>query len=287
LPVADLPAERRIVGLAVRGVTGAGRSLGPLRRPLAEALGSGWYALRSPIDKNRVAANFRRLLPTLSAAGAERLARASFREYVAMMSDVLWAEPLPSQAIARRLHVIGGAHVQPGAPHGVLVISHFGNWDMAASGALALGVRLATVMAPFGSAFTTAMLEFSRARKGMELYTPQHAALGLVRALRHGKWVGLMADVPEAGPTVLVPYCGGLVRFSAVPARLAAVTGTPMIPVSCWREGARWVLHIQPPIEVARDADEAAAMSKVAAALEPAVRRHPEQWYPFHDVYAD
>jgi lauroyl/myristoyl acyltransferase len=285
--VADPASDRRTVGLAVRGVTGAARSLSPLRRPLTEAIGSRWYARRSSIEKNRVAANFRRLLPALSRAGAERLARASFREYVAMISDVLWAEPLPSADIARRLDVIGGEHVQPGAPHGVLVISHFGNWDMAASGALALGVRLATVMAPFGSAFTSAMLEYSRARKGLELYTPQRAALGLVRALRDGKWVGLMADVPEAGPVVFVPYCGGQVRFSAVPARLAAVTGRPMIPVTCWREGDHWVLHIQPPIAVARDADETAVMSAVAAALEPAVRRHPEQWYPFRDVYAD
>jgi lauroyl/myristoyl acyltransferase len=28
-------------------------------------------------------------------------------------------------------------------------------------------------------------------------------------------------------------------------------------------------------------------MQRVAAILEPAVRRHPEQWYPFGAVYAD
>ena len=33
--------------------------------------------------------------------------------------------------------------------------------------------------------------------------------------------------------------------------------------------------------------DDATVMSRVAASLEPLVRRRPEQWYPFHRVYAD
>ena len=28
-------------------------------------------------------------------------------------------------------------------------------------------------------------------------------------------------------------------------------------------------------------------MGRVAALVEPAIRAHPEQWYPFHHVYAD
>src|SRR5438105_2273260 len=92
------------------------------------------------------------------------------------------------------------------------------------------------------------MVTLSRARKGFELYTPERAARGLIRGLRSGRWVGLMADVPEAGPTVVVPFCGGRVRVSAVPVRLAAATGTPIVPTACWREGSHWRLHIHAPI---------------------------------------
>jgi lauroyl/myristoyl acyltransferase len=47
------------------------------------------------------------------------------------------------------------------------------------------------------------------------------------------------------------------------------------------------VLEIHPPVTVDPEEGEAVLMTRVAQVLEPAVRRHPEQWYPFHDVYVD
>ena len=121
------------------------------------------------------------------------------------------------------------------------------------------------------------MVELSRARKGLELYSPEQAARGLARTLRHGGLVALMVDVPEAGPTVAVRFCGGLVRFSSVPARLAAATGKPIVPVACWREAPGWVLEFFAPIWPS-GAGEAETMAAIAAVLEPRVSRHPEHY---------
>ena len=269
--------------LIVAGV----RSLGPLRRPVAELTGALWYASRPRAERRRTASNHRRLNPALGAKAAERLARRSFHEYVAMILDSIWADALHDADIMRRVHVIGRENLEVGERRGILTISHFGNWDMAASVALAMGLQMTTVMAQIISPALTDMVMLSRHMKGLELYTPRQAARGLLRALRRGRFVALMADVPEAGPTVIVPYCGGDVRFSAVPARLALATGAAILPVACWRESDHWVLEIHPPVQVDPGDGETAVMARVAQVLEPAVRRHPEQWYPFHDVYAD
>jgi lauroyl/myristoyl acyltransferase len=45
------------------------------------------------------------------------------------------------------------------------------------------------------------------------------------------------------------------------------------------------VLEIHPPVEMSDD--ETVVIARVAARVEPAIRSHPEQWYPFHHVYAD
>jgi KDO2-lipid IV(A) lauroyltransferase len=66
---------------------------------------------------------------------------------------------------------------------------------------------------------------------------------------------------------------------------LAAATGAPILPVTCWRDGRGWALDIHAPVDL--DGDDAAVMGRVAAQVEPAIRAHPEQWYPFHHVYAD
>lgn len=267
-------------------IVGATRGLGPLRGPLATTIGAAWHASRSPQERRRAARNFRRLNPALDLDAARRLARRSYRQYVEMIADSIWADALPNERILQVVHVTGREHLDTGGRGGILAISHFGNWDMAASAALALGVRMTTVMARIITPGLTRMVALSRQRKGLELFTPQQAARGLLRALRHGRFVALMVDIPEAGPTVTVPYCGGDVRFSAVPARLAAATGAPLLPVACWREGDHWMLEIQPPMETTPDDDDTAVMSRLAATLEPYVRRHPQQWYPFHEVYA-
>jgi len=284
--VADQPVPSRIAltGLAI--VSRAFRLLGPFRRDLANAIGLVWYLRQTATVRSRAAANHRRANPSLSTRDARALARRSFLEYVAMILDSIAAEGAPARTVRRRLHIRGVERLfaDGGA---VLALPHFGNWDVSATGALAEGLRVTTVMGPVVTPFFTTLVAWSRRRKGLELYTPERAARGLLRALREGKLVALMADVPEAGPTVEVPYCGGPVLFSAVPARLAQATERPLLPMACWRAGTGWVIDVGEPVLIARGDSEAEIMSRVAKTLERHVLGHPEQWYPFHQVYVD
>jgi phosphatidylinositol dimannoside acyltransferase len=280
------PSRQRWNRLALRVITGGVHALGPARRPLAAGIGAAWYLGLRPEARRRAARNHRRPAPEIDCRTARRRALVSYVEYVSMILDAIWADPLDSSQLRRLLRVSGLEHVGS-APHGtILAIAHFGNWDVAAGGALALGVPLTTVMAPIGPPFITELVMMSRRNKGLELFTPEQAARGLLRALQRGRNVAVMVDVPEAGPTVVVPYCGGPVVVSSVPARLAAARGVPIVPVSCWREGRGWRLHLDEPI-TARRGQEAAVMAEVAERLALHVRRVPEQWYPFHEVYAD
>ncbi len=266
-------------------LTRAARTAGPLRAPVSAAVGASWYARLSREDRVRAAANHHRMNPLLDSRAAARLARHSYQEYVRMIADSMWAEPLDSAQVLEHFRVIGAEHLIVGDRGSMVVLPHFGNWDMAASASLGLGLHLSTVMAPVVSPGITEMVARSRQRKGLEIFTVRQSARGLFRALRQGRTVALMLDVPEAGPTVVVPFCGGPVRCSAVPARLAAATGAAILPVTCRRDGWAWVLEIHPPIDLS--GDDTAVIARVAAAVEPAIRVHPEQWYPFHHVYDD
>src|ERR1700730_13275194 len=154
-----------------------------------------------------------------------------------MIVGTMWAEPLESAEVLKLFRVIGAEHLNVGERGSMVVLPHFGNWDMAASASLGLGLHLSTVMAPVVSPGVTEMVALARQRKGLEIFTVRHAGRGLFRALRRGRTVALMIDVPEAGPTVVVPFCGGPVRCSAVPARLGAATGAPILPLACPRDG--------------------------------------------------
>jgi lauroyl/myristoyl acyltransferase len=267
-------------------ITGGVSALGAARPAMAKGIGAAWWLAISDEARRRAARNHRRLDPSLSMRDAWLRARRSYIEYVSMILDAIWADRMSVDQLRPLIQVTGYEHMRRIEGGAVLAIAHFGNWDMAASGALAMGVPLTTVMAPIGPELTTELAMASRRRKGLELYTPDDAARGLLRALRRGRKVALMVDVPEAGPTVVVQYCGGPVEVSAVPARLAAVGRVPVLPSSCWRDGDGWRLCIYAPIESRRGMEQN-VMQQVATVLEADVRRVPSQWYPFHEVYAD
>jgi KDO2-lipid IV(A) lauroyltransferase len=158
---------------------------------------------------------------------------------------------------------------------------------MAATIAFTNALPLTTVMATTGPRAITDLVIWARRANQMEVYEARSAALGMVRAIRRGRFAGVLSDLPESGPTVEVEYCGGPVPFSSVPAWLALRTGAPLFPTACWREGGMYRLHPMGPLEVSPEDDEHSLMQRVAAAIEPLVRAHPEQWYPFRTVYAD
>jgi lauroyl/myristoyl acyltransferase len=277
--------------LGLQVATALTRALGPARYPLADGLAMVGYATSASRRRN-AARNHRRLDPGISAQEARRRARRSFREFARSGVDFVWACGMDEAAVRRRSRWEPRADIaaemvswQRG---GIFALTHFGNWDMAANIAFSGGLHLTTVMATTGPRAITDLVVWARRANQMEVFEASHAAMGMIHAIRRKRFVAILSDLPEGGPTVTVDYCGGPVPFSSVPAWLALRTGAPLMPVACWREGdGTYVLHPQAPLEVGPEDDERSLMQRVAAAVEPVVRAHPEQWYPFRSVYAD
>ena len=278
--------------LGLQGATAVVRALGPVRYPLADGFGMVGYAVSGARRRN-AALNHRRLEPGISMREARRRARRSFREFARNGVDFVWACGMDVPAVERHSVVVGRTREDTQAARdagggGVLALTHFGNWDMAANIAFTLGLPLTTVMATTGPRAITDLVVWARRQNQLEVYEAEHAAFGLVRAVRRGRLIAMLSDVPESGPTVVVDYCGGPVPFSAVPAWLALRTGAPLFPTACWREpDGKYHIWAMPPLRARPGDDERSLMQQVAARVEPLVRRHPGQWFPFRSVYAD
>jgi len=266
------------------------RALGPARYPLADGLGLVGYALSGSRRRN-AARNHRRLDPGISAKEARRRARRSFQEFARSGIDFVWACGLSRNATLRhgRWVPVGRDGTLRDPPNGgIFVLTHFGNWDMAANIAWSGGLHLTTVMATTGPRAITDLVVWARRANKMEVFEANHAAMGMVHAIRRRRYVAILSDLPDGGPTVTVDYCGGSVPFSSVPAWLALRTKAPLIPTACWRDAdGTYLLECMQAIEVRADDDERSLMQRVAAMIEPAVRAHPEQWYPFREFYTD
>jgi lauroyl/myristoyl acyltransferase len=112
------------------------------------------------------------------------------------------------------------------------------------------------------------------------------ASLPLLRHLRRGAVVAIQVDrVPPTMRSREVRLFGKSGRVPEGPARLAQVTGAPIVPMFCKRLGFRsYAMEVLPPIRLSRRADEAAldaACQQIADAMADFLRRHPTQWFHF------
>jgi lauroyl/myristoyl acyltransferase len=265
------------------------RTLGSGRYALADLIGTCNY-VASPAARRRCIANHRRLDPGLSRRDARRRALASFRNYVRTSVDFVWQYGVPAHQMHRYFRAYGLEHAYRALEErggGVFALAHFGSWDVAAGCGLASGLRVTTVMAPVGPDLVTRIAAWARRHQDMEVLVSSHAARGLIRAVRHGRFAAILSDIPERGDTAVVDFCGGPVSFSTAAAWLGRVAQVPVMPVECWRTGGLYRLVVHPPVHVEPGESDADAMQRVAAVLEVAVSHEPEWWYPFGKVYED
>jgi lauroyl/myristoyl acyltransferase len=265
------------------------RALGTGRYALADLIGTCIYAC-SPIGRERCASNHRRLDPTLDRRAARRRALGSFRNYARTSVDFVWQYGVPAQQMHKHFRAYGLEHAHRAIEEfggGVFALAHFGSWDVAAGCGLASGLRVTTVMAPVGPDLVTRIAAWARRHQDLEVLASSNAARGLIRAVRRGRFAAILSDIPDQGETVLVDFCEGKVAFSTAASWVGRVARVPVLPVECWRIGGLYRLVVHAPVLIEPGDTDVVVMQRVATGLEAAVRRAPEWWYPFGEVYQD
>jgi KDO2-lipid IV(A) lauroyltransferase len=94
------------------------------------------------------------------------------------------------------------------------------------------------------------------------------------------------------GIGVPVQFFGHSTHFPVGPARLARMSGAPIIfGLAVRRPGNRFVAYISPPIftnpELDAEEDVRVTTQRVVEQLERFVRKYPSQWYAFRDMFPD
>lgn len=112
---------------------------------------------------------------------------------------------------------------------------------------------------------------------------PSTAMMQMLRALKAGEVVSIVAASTEGSDMIKAPIFGGRLPVAVGAPRLAALTGAPLLPMFAVRDpeiGFRIV--IEPPLHMApglsKDERCIAAAAKFLKRSDPWVRRYPEQW---------
>ncbi len=253
----------------------------PALRGLSRGLGHLGYHLM-PERRRITRTNIDRVFPELDKAARRRLVRESFAAatHAVFESAIAWWAP---DARLRDRYVLEGKqeleHALEGGKGAILLGGHYTTLEI--SGRL-LGYEVPNVWPTYKRAhnpLVEALMYRARSRNNAGLI-PSKDLRRILRRLKAGDVVWIAPDQDFGyDRSVFAPFMGIPASTLTVIARLARLSGAPVLPYYSRREAAgRYRLRIGPPLTDFPSGDDVADATAVNRAIEIGVREAPGQY---------
>ena len=171
---------------------------------------------------------------------------------------------------------------------GLLLIGHFGNWELMALMSKVIGSPILVIAKPINQKGVDRWITEIRKVTGLELIPPENATQKVVQALSQNRLVGILIDQrAKRSRGVWADFFGRKAPTTPGLAVMAMRSGAPVVPVFIVRDGfQKHRLLIKEPIELVLTGD----MKKDVEAntqlfthtLESMIRQYPDQWLWIH-----
>ena len=225
---------------------------------------------------------------------ARRYARRSFAYYATYLVDFLRIGDITKAEVRESVAFDDWQRIEQGrSGNGIIFVSgHFGNWDLAGAVIAGRGLPVTSVADRFANRRVNEMVVGARERLGMSIVPAERMSTGILRALHRNDVVGFLLDVPW-GDGIEVEFFGGTVSVPAGPARIALHTGAPIMVGGVWRDGPTSSRYDATVERVGFEAtgdeerDIRALTQATMHSLERLVRRSPDQWYIFRNLWLE
>lgn len=247
----------------------------------AGALGAWLFERLGPLSDRgaTVRRNLMVAFPDRSREEIERLARAVWRN-----AGTVMAEFPHLKTIRERVQVTMDPACDRTRPI-LFCAAHLASWEVSAVGPVRMGWPMTVVYTPMPNPIIDRQLLARRQEGlGVRLMPRDGSGLGLIRALKRGEAVGLVADRRQKGEARIIFF--GVDRpISLAPAKLALRAGAQFASATVLRDGpARYRIVLDAPIlpeDPAASLDEQAAamMRQLYARYETYIRAQPENWF--------
>jgi KDO2-lipid IV(A) lauroyltransferase len=117
----------------------------------------------------------------------------------------------------------------------------------------------------------------------------QNTFLGLVRRLKSGGLVCLVAERDLTARGIAVEFFGETTKLPAGPAALAVSTGAALMPVTLWYEDDHQGAIVHPAVEVpaegTREQKIAAICQRLADVFAEGIAEHPADWHMLQKLW--
>ena len=231
-----------------------------------------------------------RCLP-VSAAEAERIARASSLRFGPMLMEVL-RFPVMKGRMDDYVTITGAiAEVRAAVAAGkgaIFATSHSGNWELMGGAFACAGLPIVGVAKRQSAAGMDRFINEYRALVGMHI-TYQTGVREMFRMIDAGWIIGLISDQdPSLRDGIIIDFFGQPTNAFTGAAAIARRCGVPIFPVFIHREeSGHHILTVEPGIMVEKTDDRTEDVRRVTQTIntriEQWIRKYPEEWFWLHD----
>ena len=216
---------------------------------------------------------------------AVKLGRLSVRHTCLVFLDTLTLDERSAQEIREsidpgRRHLVDDALKR--GRGAIVITAHLGYFDRLAMSQSAEGYPIVMVTKRLKPASLHRFWMASRRRFGLEILEAGDNFEALAEALKGNKVLGLVID-QHAPHGLRTTFLGLPCRSLAGVARLALVTGAPILPLSLPGDGTRFRMEFGEPLGPPRNAEEIPRITQQCQdEIQKLVRKTPEQWLWLH-----
>ena len=241
------------------------------------------------IRRPLVEEHLRHAFPDRSAAWRARTARESYRHLGREALTILAMGSRSPEEIRERTPIAGWERLAAAIDAGrgvVMATAHFGNWEIGGASLAVRGVAVDAVVQRQSNLLVNREIVAVREALGVRVIDRRHAPKQVLRSLREGRVVGLVADQDARRAGVFVPFFGRPASTHRGPALFAIRSGAPLF-LGVAPRGPDGMYHCRAhEIEVDRSGPLEDAVVRLTAAftrrLEDEVRLAPEQYFWLH-----
>jgi len=171
----------------------------------------------------------------------------------------------------------------------LLLLSHFGNWELMGLMSKVLGNPITVIARPIKkNRWVDQLVAEMRSGTGLEVISTEKASRKAIRTLSQNRLVGILIDQrAKRSEGVWVDFFGKKAPSTPALAVLAMRTKAPLVPVFMIRNGyQRHRLIIQEPLQLVETGDVKKDVETntqlLHHTLESMIRQYPDQWFWVH-----
>ena len=264
-------------------------------RPLAESLGrfyAGAFDSMVPRLRRIAMRNLELAMPELPLAERQRITDGVFRSIARVLVGVARLPDLTPANIHQWISHDGLEHLREAQARGkgvLIATGHLGNWELSVNAhtllcaALGTSDTMSVVVRPLDNPLVDELVRQRREMFGNRMIGKKEFIRSLLKALQAGETAAMLVDQNNMlDQGIFVDFFGIPARTGTSFAKMAAHTGAAVVPgFAVWIEQEqRYRLKFYPALDLTGDIAE--DTRRVQAAMERAIREHPEQWLWIH-----